>query len=89
MKTFCKIGPMWLLEVKAVYEKRHLDFNVYIINFGAAKLAATSLHAFRLDTTGAKCPTQLNKGDKIWVDSSAFLADGSLTIRSGPTKRRK
>lgn len=71
-----------------VNEKQNHSMKYYKILFQGAEMAATQLHAFKVVRDGEEFyfPTHMLKpGDNIWIDQSAFMADGSLTI----TKKRK
>lgn len=55
----------------------------YKISFQNAEMAATHLHAFKVIRNGEEfyLPTHMLKsGDNIWIDQSAFMADGSFTL---------
>jgi len=78
-----KIGPMICLSVKKVYKKEQSlrCMLYYQITFREATMGATQLHAFKVERNGKELylPTHMLKpGDNVWVDKSAFLADGSL-----------
>ena len=81
MKHIAKIGPMYLLKIISITENWNLDSKIYNINFGDCKLAVTAYHAFSLIDGSVKGTTAMVPGDKIWVDLSAFIADGSFTKR--------
>ena len=84
-----KVGPMYLLKVYGIFKKLVPEnVTIYIINFGDCRLAATALHAFTAVDGSTKTTKQLKNGDKIWIDLSAFQADGSFT-KNKPTKRAK
>lgn len=77
-----KIGPMHLLTVKGI---KIFDMGTIqtcqIIFDNKYTLVATNLHSFVVirDSEDPKCfrTFEIRKGDKIWVDTSAFSADGS------------
>jgi hypothetical protein len=80
-----KFGPFVLLEVDSIRMKTNGDtIQWYDIRGKDGKkwqLAATRLHAFVCFRNGTKVlvtADRLQCGDKIWVDQSAFRADGSL-----------
>lgn len=81
MKNIAKIGPMYLLEVTAVRARQMPadSVTVFIISFKDCQLAVTGLHAFTCSDDILKNAYELQKGDRIWVDLSAFVADGSFT----------
>jgi hypothetical protein len=84
MKHIGKVGPMYLLQVVSVIRNisRGSDITYYHINFGDCKLAVTALHAFVAVDGQAKLTTELKRSDLIWIDTSAFMADGSFTSNS-------
>ncbi len=77
-------GPMHLLEVIRVRKKGQMNYTLFEIVFkGDIILAATQYHAFTCLRDGEKLylPTALlSKHDLIWVDVSAFVADGSIFV---------
>jgi len=79
---------MHLLEVKTVLKRCHAGMPLFVIYFDSGKLAVTSLHAFKLVDGNAECVPQLQQGDVIWVDTTAFLADGSLTLCRNKRKEK-
>ncbi len=85
LKSISQDGPMCLLEVVRVVKKVQGTYNIFEILFkGGVILMVTQYHAFSCLRDGEKLflPTQLLcKGDLIWVDVSAFMADGSITVR--------
>lgn len=76
--------PMDLFKIKRIryHAARHHVIPWYDVHFENGKcLAATHLHAFvtiRADKTFFIPTDCLAVGDWIWVDTSAFVADGSL-----------
>lgn len=95
METVNKIGPMACLNVKRIrIHKSNHSMKYYTISFQGAKMAATQLHAFKVIRDGKELylPTHMLKsGDNVWIDRSAFMADGSFTFTkkeclSGNTK---
>ena len=77
-------GPMHLLEVVRVRAKRQMNYTIFEIVFkNGIILAATQYHAFSCLRDGDKLylpPQLLSKHDLIWVDVSAFVADGSIFV---------
>lgn len=94
MDVISKLGPMALLEVKSIYVRSNLssNLNLFIVYGNGWQLAATNLHVFlavREDETLAIKTEEIRSGDKIWVDWSAFQADGSLTREAYPSSRKQ
>ena len=82
-----RIGPMVCLFVTKIFSpvQRH-SMKFYKIYFPGAMLGAAQLHAFKVIRDGNELylPTHtLKSGDNVWVDRSAFLADGSLILEKG------
>jgi intein/homing endonuclease len=77
-------GPMHLLEVIRVRKKGQMNYTLFEIVFkNGIILVATQYHAFTCLRDGEKLylPTALlSKHDLIWVDVSAFVADGSIFV---------
>jgi hypothetical protein len=82
MKYISKIGPMYLLNIKAIIERLHGEITVYIFHFDNHEmLAVTGLHSFvRIDGQPIRV-MDLRIGDRIWVDVHAFMADGSFITK--------
>jgi hypothetical protein len=79
MKHIAKVGPMYLLRVSGIFKRSMPEsVTIYNVNFGDCQLAVTALHAFVTVDGSTKSTEQLGKDDKIWVDISAFQADGSF-----------
>jgi len=85
MKFESKIGPMVCLKVKRLIKneqnEQSYSMKYYKILFQGATMGATQLHAFKVIRNGEELylPTHMLKpGDNIWIDQSAFIADGSL-----------
>ena len=86
MKIQSRDGPMLALKCKAIYFNeqinRHSNIDVYQIFFeDNCRLAATNLHAFLIIRKGrlkTVITSDLHRGDVVWVDISAFSADGSF-----------
>lgn len=73
---------MVLLKIQSVcvrpYPSSGRIFNE--IRFEGAKLAVTNYHCF-LTSDGRKlCSAELQVGDVIWIDWSAFTADNSIYV---------
>lgn len=83
MKCISKIGPMYLLKIVSVTVNQAMgnrdSIEVYTINFGDCRLAVTAYHSFVLIDESKKSSNELVPGDRIWVDLSAFMADGSFS----------
>jgi hypothetical protein len=79
MNPISKIGPMCLLKIKLIVERYNGERTIYIIHFDDCILAVTTLHSFVLVDGYPKKVLDLKGGDCIWVDVSAFMADGSFS----------
>lgn len=93
MEYESKIGPMICLSVKRVtkYAQNH-SMLYYQIQFSGAKMNATQLHAFKVVRNGEELylPTHmLQPGDNVWIDHSAFMADGSFTYEKSATNKKE
>jgi len=79
--------PFILAEVKILYAHKGMGMDWYEIIFKeGAQLTATAYHAFVVirDGTVVFLPTnRLKPGDKAWIDTSAFGADGSWKLTGG------
>lgn len=79
-----KIGPMICMTVNKIVKCDQKDSMAYYkIIMPGAEMAATQLHAFKVIRDGEELylPTpMLKKNDLIWIDQSAFMADGSLIL---------
>lgn len=80
-RDIAKTGSMVLVEVKRIYKRDAgmLWFDVRL-NDGWG-LCFSPLHCFLATRNGGEVPIRgedVVKGDRIWIDKSAFLADGSL-----------
>ncbi len=88
-----KIGPMICLSVKRVIDcKQEHSMRYYQIQFSGAKMAATQLHAFKVVRDGEELylPTHMLKpDDHVWIDKSAFMADGSFTYEKSTTNKKE
>ena len=86
MKVESKIGPMKLVKVIRNVYHSYPSSGFYKIHIeDDAFLCVTSLHSFVAYRKEKKILLQgneLQKGDKFWLDTSAFSADGSLVIRN-------
>lgn len=84
MKSENKINPMICLIVNKIVAYAQKDYMFYYkIFMPGALMAATQLHAFKVIRNGEELylPTfMLKKNDLIWIDQSAFMADGSLIL---------
>lgn len=91
MKFENKIGPMICIAVKRIAEyKQNHSMRYYKIFFPGATMGATQLHAFKVIRDGKELylPTHMLKsGDNIWIDQSAFMADGSFILEKKTTKK--
>lgn len=89
MKIESRIGPMILVKIKRVKKietKYSIKYSIkyYTIILEGARLAVTDLHAFKVMKNGKfsfENTSQLKENDLIWIDESAFTADGSLIKR--------
>jgi|SRR6185312_67851 len=98
-KTFKMPNSPILLEIQGVYERRSKTGDFYEIRGKGWRLACTETHAFcvnvpyketclnknvrYIDFSIARKLCDLKSGDKIYLDVSAFLADGSLYLEGG------
>lgn len=72
---------MILVKIKRV---KKIETKYYTIILEGARLAVTDLHAFKVMRNGKfsfESTSQLKENDLIWIDESAFTADGSLIKR--------
>jgi hypothetical protein len=67
-----------LLKIKKIYKRE----NFFELLFDKYKLASTRYHAFLTSDKRKLTTDELKIGDEIWVDKTAFLADGSLYKKS-------
>jgi hypothetical protein len=73
-------GNFGLAEIKKIV-KRFSGLTPYyliILVNDKRKIYACDLHAFLTETNIPKCIKELQCGDRIWIDISAFSKDGTL-----------
>lgn len=92
MKTKSKDGPFVLLEVKHAFARpsNSLGLAFHDIRGEGRQLCATALHVFLGSRDGSEVRlkgNEIRSGDSIWVDRSAFTADGSLRSFSGGSRQ--
>jgi hypothetical protein len=73
-------GNLGLFEVDKIIHKN----NFYEIKFQNTnkRFAGTYLHSFMTEENIAKSLVDLKRGDRIWIDISAYTADKSLFIHN-------
>lgn len=77
-------GHLVLLTVHGVYRCNQGINDIYEVVGQGWKLFTTLYHAFLVIREGTELrlsPNEIRKGDLVWVDKSAFLADGSMYLR--------